>query len=166
MILCECPHQHFNTCTNVKIHLFNVPLQWSTTSIFISKFLEFTPLCYEQQKQFNIHRHSLSALSVLWYKLGNRRPGETQVDHRERPGISTCTARLFLPHDQIMTFDWLWTVTWLFKRETVCRGWAHIMWHVIIEALCILCLLFDVHSFWRRDTAITLAVYKFDKVND
>jgi len=25
-------------------------------------------LCYEQQKQFNIHRHSPSALSVLWYK--------------------------------------------------------------------------------------------------
>ena len=36
----------------------------------------------------------------------------------ERPVIST--SRLFLPHDQIMTFDWMWTANWLFKRETVC----------------------------------------------
>jgi len=34
---------------------------------------------------------------------GIRRPGETQVNNGERPGIST--ASLLLPHDQIMTFD-------------------------------------------------------------
>jgi len=38
-----------------------------------------------------------------------RRPGEIQVNNGERPGIST--ARLFLQHNQIMTFDWMWTVT-------------------------------------------------------
>ena len=37
-------------------------------------------------------------------KLGS---GETQVNNGER--IST--ARWFLPHDQIVTFDWIWTVT-------------------------------------------------------
>jgi len=36
---------------NVKIHLFNVPLQGFLCQF---QFLEFTPLCYEQKKQFNI----------------------------------------------------------------------------------------------------------------
>ena len=40
---------------------------------------------------------------------GIKRPRETQVNNGERPGIST--TRLFLPHDQIMTFNWMWTVT-------------------------------------------------------
>jgi len=31
------------------------------------QFIEFTSLCYEQQKRFNIHRHSPSAPPVLWY---------------------------------------------------------------------------------------------------
>ena len=44
--------------------------------------------------------------------------GETQVNNGERPGIST--TRLFLPYDQTMTFDWMWTVMRLIKRETVC----------------------------------------------
>jgi len=37
-------------------------------------FLECTPLCYEQQKRFNIHRHSTLALTVIWYfpGLGDR----------------------------------------------------------------------------------------------
>ena len=48
--------------------------------------------------------------------LGDR--GETQVNNGERPGIST--ARLFLPHGQIMTFDWMWTVTGYLSGETVC----------------------------------------------
>ena len=26
-MLISCPHQHFITCTNVKIHSFNVPLE-------------------------------------------------------------------------------------------------------------------------------------------
>ena len=52
------------TYTNVKIHSFNVPLQGFMLQF---QFLEFTHLCYEQQKQFNIHRHSPSVLSVYWY---------------------------------------------------------------------------------------------------
>ena len=52
------------TYTNVKIHSFNVPLQGFMLHF---QFLESTPLCYEQQKQFNIHRHSPSVLSVYWY---------------------------------------------------------------------------------------------------
>ena len=36
-------------------------------------------------------------------------PGETQVNNGERPGIST--KRLHLPHDQIMTIDWMWIIT-------------------------------------------------------
>ena len=47
-------------------------------------------------------------------------PGETQVNNGERPGIST--KRLRLPYDQIMTFDSMWIITWLFRRETVCVG--------------------------------------------
>jgi len=56
------PDQHFITCTNVKIHSFNIPVQE-----FLCRFqlIECTPLCYEQQKRFNIHRHSSSALSLL-----------------------------------------------------------------------------------------------------
>jgi len=63
-MLISCPHQHFITCTNVNIHSFNVPCQGCMCQF---QFLEFTPLCFEQQKQFNIHRHSPSAHSVLWY---------------------------------------------------------------------------------------------------
>jgi len=72
--------------------------------------VNFTPLCYEQQKRYNTNRHSPLVLSVLWYWWGIRRPDETRVNNGQRPGIST--ARLFLPHDQIMTFDWMWTVKW------------------------------------------------------
>ena len=43
---------------------------------------------------------------------------QTQVNNGERPGIST--ARLFLPHGQIMPFYWMWTVTRLFQQDTVC----------------------------------------------
>ena len=125
-MLFSCPHKHFITCTNVKINSFNVPLQAFSCQF---QFLEFTPLCYEQPKRFTIHRHSPSALSVLWYMPGIKRPRETQVNNGERPGIST--TRLFLPHDQIMTFNWMWTVTWLFKRDTVCGGCDHKMCHVI-----------------------------------
>jgi len=57
------------------IHSFNVPRQGFLCQF---QFLEFTPLCYEQQKWFSIHRHSPSALSVLWYWPGIRRPGETK----------------------------------------------------------------------------------------
>jgi len=43
-------------------------IQCSTLRVLLQfQFLEFTPLCYEQQKRFNIHRHSTSALSVLLY---------------------------------------------------------------------------------------------------
>ena len=42
-------------------------------------------------------------------KPGIRRPGETQVNNIEGPGIST--ARLFLPYDQILTLNCMWTVT-------------------------------------------------------
>ena len=137
-MLISCPNQHFIACTNVKIHSLNVPLQGLLNQF---QFLKFTPLCYEQHKRFNKHRHSPSALSVLWYKPGVRRPGETQVNNGERPGIST--TRLFLPHDQIMTFDWMWTVTWLFKRETVCDGWDHKMCHVIRWGA-----LYSLFTFW------------------
>ena len=96
-------------------------------------------------KRFNIHRHSPSALSVLWYNSrGLEETGWTRVNNGKGPGIST--ARFFLPHDQIMTFDWMWTVTCLFKRETVC-GVEIIKcatWYA--DALCILCLHVDVHS--------------------
>jgi len=131
----SCPYQHFITYTNVKIHSFNVPLQGFLCQF---QFLEFTSLRYENRKRFNIYRYSPSALSVLWYYPGIRRSDETQVNNGERPGIST--ARLFLLHDQIMNFDWMWTVTWLFKWETVCD---HKMYHVIPwDAL------YSVFTFW------------------
>ena len=59
--------------------------------------------------------------------LGDR--VEPQVNNWERPGIGN--ACLFLLHDQIMTFDWMWTVTWLFKTETVCGVWDHKRCHLI-----------------------------------
>ena len=118
----SCPYQHFITYTNVKIHSFNVPFQG-----FLCQFLEFTSLRYENRKRFNIYRYSPSALSVLWYYPGIRRSDETQVNNGES------TARLFLLHDQIMNFDWMWTVTWFI---ITCYA----------ETLCILCLRFDVHS--------------------
>jgi len=61
-MLISCPHQHVFTYTNVKIHSFNVSLQ---VFVYQFQFLEFTPLCYEQQKRFHIHLHSTSELSVL-----------------------------------------------------------------------------------------------------
>jgi len=136
-MLISCLHQHFITCTNVKIHSFNVPFHFK---FFLCQFLflEFILLCYEQHKRFNIHRHSPSA---LWYVSAIRRPGKTPVNNRE-----FITAPLYLPDDQIPTFYWMWNLTWLFKRETVC-GVEIIrcaMWFA--EALCILCLRFNVHS--------------------
>ena len=135
-MLISCPHQHCVTCTQV--HPFNVPLQMCLCQF---QFLEFTPLVYEQHKRFNIHRYSPSTRSVLWYKPGIRRPGEAQFNNGERPWIST--ARLFLPHDQIMTFDWIWTITWLFKRETICRDWGYKMCHVIRWGA-----LYSLFTFW------------------
>ena len=125
-MLISCPHQQLLHARMLRFTHSRVPLQGFLCQI---QFLEFSPLCYEQQKRFNIHRHSPSALSVLWYKPGIRKPGETQVNNGERPEIST--TRLFLTYDQIMTFAWMWTVTWLFKRETVCGGWDHKKCHVI-----------------------------------
>ena len=58
-MLISCPHQHFITCTIVKIHSLNVQLQGCLCHL---QFLEFTPLCYEQQKRFNISNSTLSAL--------------------------------------------------------------------------------------------------------
>jgi len=63
-MLISYPHQHFITCTNLKIRSFNVPLQGFLCHF---QFLDFIPLCYEQQKRFNIDRHSPSVLSVLLY---------------------------------------------------------------------------------------------------
>jgi len=51
---------------------------------------------------------------------GVRRPSGTRVNNGERPEIST--ARLFLPHDQILTFDWMLTGTLSIERESVCEG--------------------------------------------
>jgi len=62
-MLISCQQQYHITCTNVKIHSFNDPLQGCLCQF---QFLEFTPLCYEQHKRFNIHRHCPSALSALW----------------------------------------------------------------------------------------------------
>ena len=60
-LLISTPHQH---CLHARMSI-------STRSIFhfkgvcVFQFLEFTPLCYEQQKRFNIHRYSPSELPVL-----------------------------------------------------------------------------------------------------
>ena len=92
--LISCPNLHFITCMNVKIHLFNVPLQ-----VFLCQFqfLEFTPLYYEQQNRFNIHRHSRpTALSVLWSK---RRFGD-----RVRLGLITERDRELVP--QVCFITW------------------------------------------------------------
>jgi len=35
-MLISCPHRHFITCTNVKIHSFNVPLQGFFVSMSIA----------------------------------------------------------------------------------------------------------------------------------
>ena len=136
-MLINFPHQHFITCTTVKIHSFNVPLHGLLCQF---QLLEFTPLCYEQHKRFNIHGtvHQHFQCFDISRGIGDR------VNNGERPGIST--ARLFLPYDQIMTFHLMWTVTWLFKRETVCgvEITKCVTWYT--ETLCILCLHFDVHS--------------------
>ena len=60
----------------------------------------FTPRCYEQQKRFTY-------IGTVSESVRIRRPGETRVYNGERPGISTLG--LFLPHDQIMVFDWMRT---------------------------------------------------------
>jgi len=60
----QLPTTTLSTCMHIKIHAFNVPLQEFLCQL---QFLDFTPLCYEQQKRFNLHRYSPSALSVLWY---------------------------------------------------------------------------------------------------
>ena len=141
-MLINFPHQHFITCTTVKIHSFNVPLHGLLCQF---QLLEFTPLCYEQHKRFNIHGtvHQHFQCFDISRGIGDR------VNNGERPGIST--ARLFLPYDQIMTFDWMWTVMWLFKRETVCGGWDHKMCHVIrwgaLHSLITFSCSFVFHSF-------------------
>jgi len=63
-MLISFPHQHFITCTNVKIYSFNVPIHGFLCQF---QFIELTPLCYEQQKRFNIHRHSPTSLAGLCY---------------------------------------------------------------------------------------------------
>ena len=67
---------------------------------------------------------SISTFSAL-ILAGIRRTGETQANNEERRGIST--VHLFLPHAQIMSFNWMWTVRWLFKRDNICGGWDHTM---------------------------------------
>ena len=145
-MIISCSHQQCITCTNVKIDSFNVPLQGFLCQF---QFLEFTPLCYEQQKRFNrTSAQSIGTFSAL-ILAGIRRTGDTQVNNRERPGIST--ARLVLSHDQIMTFDWMW----IFKRKLFvgveiikCVTWY-------VEALCILCLRFDVNPYFKSLMTLT-----------
>jgi len=106
-----------------------------------------TYICKDHQQCFDISRG-----------LGDR---VDSVNNGERPEIST--ARFFLPHDQIMTFDWMWTVTLLLSMKLFmgveiinCVTWYAEVLHYVL--MCIhLC---------RRDTAIMLSVSKSNKLND
>jgi len=51
----QLPTSTLYSCTGVKIHSFNVPLQGFCVNS--NSFLEITTLCFEQEKRFNIHRH-------------------------------------------------------------------------------------------------------------
>ena len=120
MILCECKSAAH---TNILLHV--------RMSRFTHSMFHFKGFC-------------VNSLSLLMCVMNNWN-GSTYIGivHQdfqcfdtsrglgdgERPVIST--ARLFLQHDQIMTFDWMWTAKWLYKRETVRVGWHHKMCHVI-----------------------------------
>ena len=101
-ILISYTYHHGITYTNVKIHSF----------MFHCK-----DLCYNS-----------NSLNLLIFVMNNRN-GSTYIGivHQYFQCIDirpeTNNARLFLPHTQIITFDWMWIITWLFEQETVCVGW-------------------------------------------
>jgi len=97
----SCQHQHVITCTNAKIHSFNVPLQvlFCVNSNSLNLLLFVMNNISGSAYIGTVHQYS----QCFDISPGIRRPGETQVNKE----IST--ALLFLQHDQIMTFDWIWT---------------------------------------------------------
>jgi len=95
-MLISCPHHHFST--NVKIHSFKVHIKGLCVN---SNSMNLLPSVMN-------NRNGSTYIGIVHQYFDIRRSGETQVNNGERSGISN--ARLFLQHDQIMTFDWMWTV--------------------------------------------------------
>ena len=116
-MLISCPHQHSITCTNVNIHLLNVPLQG---------------LCVNS-----------NSLNLLLFVMNNRN-GSTYIGtvHQDFQCFDISRG-LGGRVSQIMTFDWMWTGTRLFKRETGCRGWDHKNCHVIRWGVS-----YSLFTFW------------------
>jgi len=89
-MLISCPHQHFITCTNVRIHSFNVPLQG-----------------------FCVNYNSLNLLLFVMNNIN----GSTYIGtvHQQFQCFDIMTGNKYhkcvIPPDQLMTFDWMWTVT-------------------------------------------------------
>ena len=119
-ILISCPHQQFITYTNVKISL----IECSTSCFFCVNYNSLNLFLFVMN-----NRNGSTYIDRVHQHVNISRGLGDRWDNGERP--ETSTTRVFLPHDQIMTFGWMWTVTWLFKRETVCGGWDHKMCHVI-----------------------------------
>ena len=117
-MLMSCPHQHLLHARVSRFTHSRVPISipWMYSSLlWTTETVQHTSTKY-------ISTYSDLIFSVI------RRPCETQVNNGERPGIST--ARLFLPHDQIMTFDWMWTDTWLFMRGEMLCSITSFIWNI------------------------------------
>ena len=99
-----------------------------------------------------------NSLNLLFFVMNNRN-GSTYIGtvhqhsqcfdisrglgDRVRLRLITDRDRKLVPHDQIMTFDWMWTFTWLLKRETVCGGWDYKLCCVIRWGT-----LYSLFTFW------------------
>jgi len=159
--LISSPHHHFITCTNswycVKANQQPTPpfyymhecqnslIQCFTSTVFVSIPIPwiYSLVLWTTETVQHTSAQYICTVSAL-ILAGIRRPGETQVNNGERPGILS-TASLLLPYDQIMTFDC--GLSRDYSSGKLFVGVEIIKWVTwYAEALCILCLRVDVHS--------------------